>query len=241
MKRILIIAVLAVLLMSTAGATAAMAAPTGKAAVRQFDVEIAGGGTGKLTINPAQQTFVFNGHGAAPTQMYYLSISVVDDTLGRVLIDLDATAAAADGSIHMKGQCTATMAQLDDTETPPRVFVSPRVGGDVYTPITGMDLQNKGGFVAKLACYYSTDGGVTWTESDHTGGITSPFWLSEYLKTLHVPNDALVKIHVIVVAGKDRTGVELFQYKDVDWVYHWAQYEISGTTLNPTLKYTGLR
>ncbi len=241
MKRILAITVLAVLLTSTAGATAAMAAPAGHAAVRQFDVAINNSdgttSTGKLTINPAEQTFVFNGAGWMPTQMYYLSISVADDTLGRVLIDLDATAAAADGSIHMKGQCTATVAQLDNATAPPRVFVGPRVGGGVYQPIIGLDLENKGAFTTKIACYYSTDEGVTWHESDHSSGIWTGEIGSVYIKDLHVPDGALVKIHAIVVAGKDRTGPELYRYQEVEWPRNWVMYKISGTTLNPTLQY----
>ncbi len=235
MKRILIITVLAVLLTSTAGATAAMAAPTGNAAVRQFDVEIEGGGTGRLTINPAQQTFVCNGAGAMPGQMYYLSIWFDDGTPSAVTIELGATAAKADGSIHMTGQCTATMTQLD--EQSPRVNIGPRVGGGVYQPIIGLDLENKGAFVAKIACYYSTDEGVTWHESDHSSGILTGMIGSVYIKSLNVPDGALVKIHAIVVAGKDRTGSQVYRYQEVEWPRNWAMYNITGTTLNPTLHY----
>jgi hypothetical protein len=231
MKRILVIAVLAVLLTSTAGATVAMAAPAGNAHVRQFDVKT-GPVSGKLTIDPTAQTFVFNGVGGTPGQMYYLSISLNGDET----IQLDATAAAADGSIHMKGQCTVTMKQLDDAQTVTGM-VAPRVRGD-YMHLFGFALYNYGAFFAKLACYYSTDGGVTWHESGHTSAIWSETEGIENFYMLGVPYGALVKIHAIVVAGKDRTGPQVYQYI---WTpgnletYRYEVYSIYGTTLNPTL------
>lgn len=80
----------------------------------------------------------------------------------------------------------------------------------LHAPLYGFYLENTGWFVAKIACYYCTDDGVTWQESDHTDGIA--IWTAESttLDDLGVPMYALVKIHVIVVGGKDRTGSEVF-------------------------------
>ena len=57
------------------------------------------------------------------------------------------------------------------------------------------------------------------------------------LDYLGVPNGALVKIHVIVVGGNDKTGSTVFEYYQGNF---WDQgrtwtYYITGTTLNPKL------
>jgi len=53
-----------------------------------------------------------------------------------------------------------------------------------------------------------------------------------------VPDDAWVKIHVIVVGGKDRTGNTVFEYREDNNFWFdgpvWTYY-ICGTTLNPSL------
>jgi hypothetical protein len=108
---------------------------------------------------------------------------------------------------------------------------------DPWAFVSHFELHNDGWFVAKLACYYSTDGGVTWKESSSTGGIAMTDYVYMPLDALGVPDRALVKIHVIVVGGKDRTGSTVFEYyKDsfYDQGPTWTYY-ISGTTLNPEL------
>ena len=140
--------------------------------------------------------------------------------------------------------CTATTAQLDTATV---TVNAAGFGGYGYTVIQGFSIYNRGGFVAKLACYYSTDGGVTWKESGHSKAITLGYSKAANLCDLGVPDGALAKIHIIVVAGKDRTGSEVFQYKyvpehqgDFYHVHDYANYDISGTTFNPTLYYTGI-
>lgn len=128
--------------------------------------------------------------------------------------------------------------------TSPTIPVTVTAAGSGYhSPLYGFHLQNLGYFVTKLACYYSTDDGVTWHESDHTKGIAIENWGVATLGDLGVPEGALVKIHAIVVAGKDRTGSEVFQYYYTPAVesHHYAEYWIYGSTFNPDLDYEGYR
>jgi hypothetical protein len=108
-----------------------------------------------------------------------------------------------------------------------------------WTSVSFFELHNNGWFVAKLACYYSTDDGVTWKESGHTGGIGMTDYVYMPLDALGVPDGALVKIHVIVVGGNDKTGSTVFRYvADNNFYWHgpeWVYY-IYGTTLNPRLE-----
>lgn len=117
------------------------------------------------------------------------------------------------------------------------VTVHPVARMGPYASVSYFQLHNAGWFVVKLACYYSTDHGVTWKESDHDQSIgMGGYYWKVPLHDLGVPSDAWVKIHVIVVGGKDRTGSTVFEY----WwdPLHdgpiWS-YTIDGTTLNPQL------
>lgn len=100
-----------------------------------------------------------------------------------------------------------------------------------------------GWFVTRIACYYSTDGGVTWTESGHTGDITKGESKRVLLSDLGVPERAQVRIHAIVAGGKDRTGSEIFLCSymgcGLDLSWRFATYYIDGVTWNPVLDYIG--
>jgi hypothetical protein len=100
-----------------------------------------------------------------------------------------------------------------------------------------------GWFITRIACYYSTDGGVTWIESSHTGDITKGESKRVLLKDLGVPDGARVRIHAIVIGGKDRTGSEIFlcSYMSCGLEYstRYATYYIDGVTWNPVLDYIG--
>jgi hypothetical protein len=97
------------------------------------------------------------------------------------------------------------------------------------------ELHNNGWFLAKIACYYSTDQGVTWHESGHTGAIVMDDYDRVALNTLGVPNGAWVKMHVIVVGGKDRTSGTVFEFRQYSNYYPTWTYYIDGTTFNPHL------
>jgi hypothetical protein len=59
-----------------------------------------------------------------------------------------------------------------------------------------------------------------------------------------VPEGALVKIHAIVVGGKDRTGDIVYQYNSVDasWMgYCYQYYYIEGVTWNRPSKRKSIR
>jgi hypothetical protein len=108
--------------------------------------------------------------------------------------------------------------------------------------ISAFDLHNLGGFVTQFACYYSTDDGVTWRESEHLTRITNGHGGLSELDDLGVPEGALVKMHAVVAGGKDRTGSQVFQYVHYDGydTGYYAEYWISGVTWDPKLQFNGL-
>jgi hypothetical protein len=202
----------------------------GKSSIYFYDVAATDThGKGKLMIDLAKHTFEFNGQDFAPSSQVELRARAAasDDYV------LFATGKATpSGNLHLAGTWEAGAAAAEVVAT------------TSYELISGFSLMNWGGFVARLACYYSTDGGVTWTESGHTDDITLGKEKLVNLDDYGVPADALVKIHVIVVAGKDRTGSQVF--KTVYYpsgpmhVHTYADYNIYGTTWNPYLEYDGL-
>ena len=232
-----LITVLALLIMSTLGAGAVAAkedenpGQAGISSVYFYDVAASDThGTGKLQINVDKHTFVFNGQGFMPSAR----------------IELKARAAGSDDYVMFARGKVTPSGNLHIAGTWKADSV-PEVVGTSYAALTGFELTNTGWFVARLACYYSTDGGVTWTETAHTSDITKGNsarfdWLIDH----GVPDGALVRIHAIVVGGKDRTG-DVWEYCDhmgSSWGYHvtteLAAYEISGVTWNPTLEWTSM-
>ena len=201
-------------------------------AVTDYDVAASDThGTGKLQINVDKHTFVFNGQGFTPSAMIELRARAAGSDEYVVFATGKVTPS---GNLYIAGTWEADAA--------------PEVVGTYYAPLTGFKLENTGWFVAKLACYYSTDGGVTWTETDHSSGIAKGGSdRVDWLIDLGVPDGALVKIHAIVVGGKDRTG-DVWEYcdhmGDPSWGYHvtteLAVYEISGVTWNPQLEWISM-
>jgi len=181
-------------------------------------------GKGKLVIDMDKHTFVFNGQGFDPSAQIALRARAE----GSPDYVLFATGKATpSGNLHIAGTWEAAAAPAD-------------VVGDELPKIGGMWLDNWGKFIAKIACYYSTDGGATWHESDHGGGMCSGCDDRPFLSELNVPDFSLVKIHVVVEAGSDRTGSQVFAYFDGLYPPNWAYYAISGTTLNNQLDYYGI-
>jgi len=180
-------------------------------------------GKGKLQINLAKHTFEFNGQGFTPSSQIELRARAAGSTDYVVFASGKTTPS---GNLHLAGTWEADA-------TPPEIVAGyPRISS------FGLLVEMGGWFVAKIACYYSTDGGVTWDESDHSSGIAMGEWKSAELGDLGVPTGALVKIHAIVEAGKDRTGSEVFEHDE--YASNYADYWIRGTTWDPELSYHGI-
>ncbi len=184
-------------------------------------------GVGKLQIDTDKHTFVFNGKDFEPSVEIALRARLATSTEYAIFATGKATPS---GNLHIAGTWEAAAAPGDV------------VGSIYYPPISGFRLHNYGWFVAKIACYYSTDGGATWNESDPGIGILrrEEGWTELY--QLGVPVNSLVKIHVVVVAGNDRTGSEVFQSVSTSAntvLPKYAYYIIDGTTLKNSLAYQG--
>jgi hypothetical protein len=227
------------MMVATAGTDVVAATQRGHSPVYQFDLTYNGNVAGKVTVNTANAqlpSYVLVAHGLTPNTKYTFgyTASGQECTIGSTETP-KAGALVLNGTFPLDDVEDLQSAQFWVIETPLSV---------TYTTISGFTLMNWGGFVAKIACYYSTDGGVTWTESSHTGDITLGEFKLVDLNDYGVPEDALVKIHVIVVAGKDRTGSQVFKtayYPSGPMVVHtYADYNIYGTTWNPDLEYDGL-
>ena len=200
----------------------------GKSSIYFYDVAASDThGKGKLQIDVDKHTFVFNGQDFEPS----VQVGLRARTAGSDDYVIFATGKATpSGNLHIAGMWEAGVAPEDV------------LAGAWYYPVYGFVLENNGWFVAKIACYYSTDEGFTWKESANVGGIS--IWTSKsvFLGDLGVPYDALVRIHAIVEGGKDRTGSEVYRhfYTGCFEGQHWVEYMISGTTWNPVLEWAGV-
>jgi hypothetical protein len=194
----------------------------GKSSVYFYDVDATDThGSGQLVIDLDKHTFVFIGKDFMPYLQIQLEAKEVGGTDYAVFASGKATPS---GNVHIAGTWESDAA-------PEEVVCN-------WEMIGGFSLTNNGWFIAQIACYYSTDDGVTWHESDHSSNITIGNWEEVYLEDLGVPDYAWVKIHVIVVAGKDRTHDQVYQY--VSWMGNCGKaYFIKGTTWNPKLSFDG--
>ncbi len=246
MKRILVITVFAVLLMSTVGATTTMAAgPTKTALSCEVSPEVpppvvgdAFNITGVLTYgtasDPIQQRLITV--YSSPDAKKWTEVDAVNtNETGWYTVTTSQDTA---GTYYYKAVFVGDKIFQKVTSETRSVRVNPLAGSGSHPFVTELALQNNGWFVAKLACYYSTDGGITWKESSHTSGIVKGELRGADLSELGVPDDALVKIHVIVVGGKDRTGSDVFHYTSL--FDNRATYYIYGPVWDPELMYMGL-
>ncbi len=244
MKRILVITVLAVLLTSTVGATTAMAAPT------QTVLTISA--PGSVDAGSSFEVIGTLSDAATGAGVKGQVVTVYQSTDGKKWTAA-GTGWTGDGgayTVPVKQSLPGTYSYKAEfagdkdlkKATSETTTVEIRSISGSYSAISGIELVNNWGFfVAKIACYYSTDNGNTWKESGHSSGIAQSGVRAVHLADLDVPDGALVKMHAIVVGGKDRTGSEVFQAKHGypgDWWY--ADYWITGATWNPTLTYHGI-
>jgi hypothetical protein len=102
-------------------------------------------------------------------------------------------------------------------------------------------LSNKGGFVARMQIIWSYDNGA----DNKDRGVYEPSGYHDVcagaereidLKDTGIPNGSTVQLKVDVVAGKDKTADELFEYNES--CGEIAEYKISGTTLIDKLTLT---
>ena len=209
----------------------------GHSPIYHLDVTYNGNVAGQVVVNTANAqlpSYVLVAHGLKPNTKYTFGYNASGEvcTLGSI----DTPKA---GALVFEG--TFPLDDVQDLESA-QFWVREPIATSGGTLMNGFILDNNGAFVVKIACYYSTDGGVTWKESGHTDGITifSFSGLLE-LEDYGVPENALVRIHAIVVAGKDRTGSEVFQctYSShgVNWGHSYPVYGISGVTWDPKLSF----
>jgi hypothetical protein len=237
MKRIQLIAAALCLVMIATVGTGVVAAKQGESSNYKFDVTYNDMVVGHLVVkkaNAKDPIYSLDVHGLAPNKKYtfgYTDSSGVDYARGNLITD-------AKGAIKMQGPVPADVA-VNDLQSAQFWLKDPLPGDAIHTAIYGFYLDNLGSFICKIACYYSTDGGATWKESDHSSKVSRSKWVS--LKDLGVPDIALVKIHVIVVAGKDRTGETVFKYNYATGVqsHGYEAYYITGFTWNPVLTPNG--
>jgi len=184
-------------------------------------------GKGKLVIDLDRHTFVYNGQGFTPSVQITLKARAAGST---DYVAFATGKTTPSGNLHIAGTWEAAAAPADV------------VGLSYGFKISGFRLYNDGWFVAQLACYYSTDGAATWIETRAIKDITKGHSAHiDDLSDFGVPPGALVRIHAVVVAGKDRTGDIAFEYcpSTPEWGVN-AVYDISGKTWNPLLLYWGI-
>ncbi len=247
MKRVVMITVLAVLLMTAVGTTTVIAkgqtttalsckAPSMPSPLIGDEFQITGNLTDETTSAPVPDQLITVYMLTDEKKWMELGSDTTDDaglytvTTRQDTADMYYYKAEFDGDKNYKKVTSATT----------NVTVNGLAQGSYPFPnVTYFELYNTGLFVAKLAFYYSTDGGNTWTESSHTSGIVAGGYVFMHPDGLNVPNGALVKIHVIVVGGNDKTGSTVFKYNKGDSSMPYLplyRYYISGTTLNPKLQ-----
>lgn len=176
-------------------------------------------GKGKLMIDLDKHTFVFNGQGFVPWEQITLRARAADST---EYVEFAKGKATPSGNLHIAGTWEAADAPAD-------VLLD-------YPYILGFWLKNNGWFAVQVAFKYSTDGGTTWTVSEHSDSITLGNDYKVPYNWLGVPDNALVKLKAEVVAGDDKTASEVFRVINSGC---WGYYTTSGTTQNVKLSYTG--
>lgn len=205
----------------------------GKSSIFFYDVESTSThGFGKLVIDMNKHTFSFIGQDFPPSQHIDLKTKTGED-----FAVFAREKSTPSGNLHITGT-------WESDELPSEVV------GEVYyiyPPANGFSLSNYGGFMAHLTVYYTTDTEwaspvePTWHEATL---MTDGFGLNNTrqvnLADLSIPEGAWVRIHAIVVSGKDRTGSEYYTFANgICYIpgYCYPHYYIDRTAWNPILTY----
>ena len=104
--------------------------------------------------------------------------------------------------------------------------------------IGGFKLRNNGGFVCAGKVEYIDQNGNPKT-SDRWGFI--PIGQSEMMwpKDKQVPDGVVMRMYIDIEAGDDRTGTPYFLYDSN--LKNYAEYDITGTTLNSDVHFDGVK
>ena len=238
----LLFTVACALLVSTIAPIATVSeARNGHSPIDSFDVMHDGEVVGEVRVNTAKAkttTYVLIADGLTPNTNYTFGYFTIPAEDPHLLGSKDTTTSGVlpmHGILRPEDVQDLTSAPFWVTETGP--------GDDDHEWIYGIRLYQDGWFIAQLGVRYSIDNGVTWKEYVLESNLKRDERISMPLKSLGVPEHALVKIHVKVIAGKDRTGSEVFE-SDYSYFTYWgdryAEYGIAGTTGNPKLTYYGI-
>ena len=231
----------AFLVSTVAPITIVSAAQNGHSPIYYYNVMYDGKVAGEVrinTVNAKTPMYVLDVDGLKPNTKYtfgYFNTPVVDPHL------LGSNETTNSGALRMHG--TLRSEDVQDLESAQFWVTETGPGSDYHQWIYGIRLIQNGWFIAQLGVKYSNDGGVTWEEYVLKSNLTRGEDIIMPLESLQVPENALVKIHVVVIAGKDRTGSEVFE-ADYSYYTYWgsyiAEYEIKGTTGDPKLTYNGI-
>jgi len=202
----------------------------GKSSMYFYNVEATDNhGYGKLAIDTDKHTFSFIGKDFKPSQYVHLQFNTEGD-----FAVFASGKSTPSGNLHITGTWESDALP---TGAVGAVYC-------VYPCVNGFQLTNYGAFMAKLAVYWTTD--FTYTEYPtnwHETAATDSFGVNHgrhvNLDELGVPLGAWVRIHAIVVGGKDRTGDEIFTYAYGQCYlpgYCYPDYTILHTTWNPILE-----
>jgi len=242
MKRNTVIAVVLCLMMiTTTGAGTASAKQdenprqAGKSSIYFYDVESKSvgdsNGYGKLKIDTAKKTFVFNGWDFTPMQ----NVQIKADTASGVEI-IARGKSTKSGNLHIQGSWEGTVVPGQGT-----------VGAwYYYEPAYGFNVNSLGGYVARLKVRYSLDDGATWiTTTKETGDVdlfqTVMITIDQFEDDDHIiPDCALVKMKVVVIGGDDVwTDETFYRVHGNPPGYCWPDYELHGPTWNASTEYWG--
>lgn len=231
---------LTLLLATASTVTSAFAAQRGRSPIYHFDLSYNGKVAGKVTVNTANEplpSYLLVANGLTPKKRHTFGYN----TASGEQYELGTMESPKAGALVI-----SRMFPFDDLEylQSATFWIMETPPGATSGFINGFALGNYyGWFITKIACYYSEDGGATWIESGHTDGIEKGESKRVDLKDLAVPDGALVKIHAIVVGGKDRTGSEIFKCSymgcGLEYTQRYANYYIDGVTWKPVLTFRG--
>lgn len=216
----------------------------GHSPIYHFDVMHNEAVAGQVKVNTAQKrpTYTLVVDGLTPNTNYMFGYK---STASDVLWVLGASETKDTGALRMHARLSdKSLRDLWGAQ----FWVAETGVGDAEPywdnqEINSVRLEQDGWFIARLQFYYSVDGGQTWLWSKQTDNLLLYDTIEVWFADGWVPDNALIRVHVEVLAGKDRTDSRVFTAKyslsPWGWDNYQPTYNISGTTGNPKLEYYG--